>query len=452
MSTFSNWMKTSVMFKLIIIGTLFLVLLIPTSMINTLIYERERTKQEAVREVSSKWGMDQIIGTPVLTIPYGRIDEKNPNRMTNVAYAHVLPEEVIIDCNLDTVDKHRGIYDVVLYNTKATIKGSFKSKMEELQRMTNNTLRLDQAFIQLGISDLRGVKENVRIAINQNDKIDSNPGIITKDIYKSGVSFPIDANVLQDFSFECSVNLNGSTSLRFLPYGKQTNVHFKTPWQHPSFDGAFLPDQHKESSTGTEATWKILQLNRNYPQYGLGHFIHENELAAQSATLQEDSSFGLRLMLPVDQYQKTNRTAKYAIMFILLTFVAFFLTEITNRKKIHPIQYLLIGFAVVIFYVLLLSISEHFSFNAAYWIACTAVILLISLYTQAIFHRIKITLLIGSLLSVLYLFFYSILQLEEYSLLMGSVGLFIILAISMYVTRNIDWYKESDQELPAEVN
>lgn len=415
-------------------------------MIDSLIYERERTKQEAVREVSSKWGMDQIIGTPVLTIPYGRLDDKNPNRTTNVAYAHILPEDVSIDCTLDTVDKHRGIYDVVLYNTKANIKGSFKSKIEQLQRMTNNTLRLDQAFIQLGISDLRGVKENVRITINQNDYIDSNPGIITKDIYTTGVSFPVDANVLQEFSFECSVNLNGSTSLRFLPYGKQTNVHFKSPWQHPSFDGAYLPDEHKESISGTEATWKILQLNRNYPQYGIGHFIQESEAAARATTMQENSSFGLRLMLPVDQYQKTNRTAKYAIMFILLTFVAFFLTEITNRKKIHPIQYLLIGFAVVIFYILLLSISEHFSFNAAYWMACSAVILLISLYTQAIFHRVKITLLIGSLLSVLYLFFYSILQLEEYSLLMGSVGLFIILAISMYVTRNIDWYKEGEKE------
>jgi len=444
---FNNWARTSITLKMIIVGILILVLLIPTNMVENLIYERESTRDEAVREVASKWGLDQTIGTPVISIPYqATVTNANGQRETITQYAHILPDDIIIETKLVPEKRYRGMYVVVLYNTKATLKGSFKSSIDKLQKMTNNGLKLDQAYIQLGISDLKGVKDAVSFTVDGNKTYEFNPGVPCTDIYYSGISFPFNVTEKDTFSFECDLNLNGSTSLHFQPYGKQTTVDLNTTWTNPSFEGSFLPDNRVINDKGTVANWKVLQLNRNYPQYGVGNFIRQSEQHASSLNGQDDSSFGIRLMLPVDEYQKTNRSAKYSIMFILLTIVSFFFIEIINKKRIHPIQYLLIGFGIVLFYILLLSISEHLNFDSAYWISCTAIMILISLYTQSIFNKLKLTLLISAILLTLYVFFYSLLQLQDYSLLMGSIGLFIILAITMYLTRKIDWYKDSSEK------
>jgi inner membrane protein len=447
LTNFNTWLRTSITLKLIIIGILILVLLIPTNMVERLINERESTRDNAIKEVASKWGLDQTIGSPVISIPYYTVIVNGNNQKETITnYAHILPNEVKIATELTTEQRKRGLYEVVLYNTKATIKGNFKSEIEKLQQKTNNALRLDQAYIQIGISDLKGLKDIVSFTIDSNETFECNPGVPNNDIYYSGMSFPIDLTLKQDFEFNCTLNLNGSTSLHFQPYGKQTLVEFNSNWSNPSFEGSFLPDTSRIDEAGTYAKWKILQLNRNYPQYGLGSFIRDSEQASALTNGQSDSSFGLRLLLPVDEYQKTNRSAKYSIMFILLTIISFFFVEVINKKRIHPIQYLLIGFGVVLFYVLLLSISEHSDFDTAYWISCGSIVILISMYTQSMFRKIKITLLIASILSSLYVFFYSLLQLQDYSLLMGSIGLFIILAITMYLTRNIDWYKEESEK------
>lgn len=444
MSNFNSWARTSITLKMVIIGILILVLLIPTNMVESLIREREYTRNDAVKEVASKWGLDQTIGTPVISIPYYTVGtDANGHKQTYIHYAHILPNDIQIKTNVTPEKKNRGLYEIVLYNTQTTIKGSFKSEIDKLQQKTNNGLRLDQAQIQLGISDLKGLKDIVSFNIDGIDTMEFNPGVPNNDIYYSGMSFPINLTDRTDFSFECKLNLNGSTSLHFQPYGKKTTVELQSAWGNPSFEGYFLPDSSKITDTSTFATWKILQLNRNYPQYGLGAFIRQSEQAATAVQPgQTDSSFGVRLMLPVDEYQKTNRSAKYAIMFILLTIVSFFFVEIIHKKRVHPIQYLLIGFGIVLFYILLLSISEHLNFDSAYWISCAGIVLMIGLYTQSIFKKISITLLISTILLILYVFFYALLQLQNYSLLMGSVGLFIILGATMYLTRNIDWYKE----------
>jgi inner membrane protein len=182
------------------------------------------------------------------------------------------------------------------------------------------------------------------------------------------------------------------------------------------------------NSKGFSADWKVLQLNRNFPQQGVGAFISDN------------ASFGVRFLLPVDEYKKTTRSIEYGIMFIVITFLAFFFIEILNKKRIHSIQYLLVGSAIVLFYVLLLSISEHLSFNLSYLIGSSSILLLITLYAFSVFKSIQLTAIFSGILALLYGFFYSLLQLQDYSLLLGSIGLLIILAVVMYLTRNIDWY------------
>jgi inner membrane protein len=244
---------------------------------------------------------------------------------------------------------------------------------------------------------------------------------------------------------------HGSSEIRFLPFGKETSVNLTSTWGTPSFVGSFLPEQRSITEKGFSAGWKVLQYNRNYPQQGIGSFINLQQpnvvnVATSRDTPEvvmsdENGSFGVKLLLPINEYQKTMRSAKYAGMFILITFTAFFFIEILNRRKLHPIQYLLVGFAVCLFYVLLLSISEHLSFQWAYLIGCITILSLVSFYTKSVFNNTRLTLIFNGILILLYAFFYSLLQMEDYSLLLGSLGLVLILGVIMYLTRNIDWYR-----------
>lgn len=232
-------------------------------------------------------------------------------------------------------------------------------------------------------------------------------------------------------SFSLRLTCNGSTFLRVTPLGKTTEVQFTSTWPSPSFEGAFLPVKREITSAGFEANWKVLNLNRSYPQYFAGSMPGINE-----------SSFGVTLLLPVDHYQKTMRSAKYAVLFISLTFMVFFFIQVINHIRIHPIQYLLIGFALCLFYTLLLSLSEHIAFTWSYMIASAGIILLISLYAHATFKKWQLTLLLFGILCMLYGFIFTIIRLEDVALLVGSLGLFAALAVLMYVTRNIQWYQQ----------
>jgi inner membrane protein len=226
-----------------------------------------------------------------------------------------------------------------------------------------------------------------------------------------------------------TIKFNGSSHLRFVPLGRATDVTLKSTWVTPSFDGAFLPDLRNISNDGFDAHWNVINLNRPYPQQFLGTMSGIS-----------DSAFGLTLMLPVDQYQKSLRAAKYAVLFITLTFVVFFFMQIINKVKIHPVQYVLVGLALCMFYTLLISLSEQIHFGWAYLIAASAIVLLISIYAQGTFKSIKLTLFLSSILVVLYGFIFSIIQLQDFALLVGSIGLFLALATVMIITRKIDWY------------
>jgi inner membrane protein len=454
---FNNWVKSSVMLKLITIGILILLLMIPSSMLQSLINERQSTRDNAVEEITSKWGSNQTIGGAVITIPYSVIQEDEKGKMSTVIeYAHFLPENLNITGRLTPEKRYRGIYVVMLYNAQLHIQGFFKKPNVELLKIPKERFMFSEAFISFGLTDMKGIKEAIRLKINGKD-LEMNPGIETNDLFASGVSSPIDLND-ETINFDAKINLNGSKRIDFLPFGKITKVMIESPWGTPSFVGASLPDQRQVTDKGFKAVWNELHLNRNYPQQGTGRFIgiasnsvenyDQNRAVVSSpdgvatkTTGELESSFGVKLLLPVDEYQKTMRSTKYNLMFIVITFIAFFFVEILNRKRLHPIQYLLVGFAICLFYVLLLAISEHLSFNWAYLIGCVTILTLIVFYTQSVFKNTRITLIFNGILALLYGFFYSLLQLEDYSLLLGSVGLLIILAVVMYLTRNIDWYR-----------
>lgn len=434
----NSWLRNSVSIHLLSVGFLILLLLIPASMIQDLIREREYRMDEAVAEVSSKWGGPQTIAGPVLTVPYYKYAKDNYDRVIkSIEYAHFLPEGVNIESSIAPEMRYRGIYEVVVFSSSMEVKGIFKKPDFSDWSVSDYDIIWKDAFLSLGISDMRGIKDNIVVKWNDN-AFAMNPGIETKDVLESGVSTRVPVSAADslssgDFSFSFNLKLNGSRQLNFIPVGKENSVHVTSPWANPSFDGSFLPDERNISESGFDARWKVLHLNRNYPQQWKGN-----------AQRIYDSEFGVTLLLPVDEYQKTTRSAKYAVMFISLTFLIFFFVEILNKKRIHPLQYLLVGLALCIFYTLLLSLSEHIGFGWSYIVASIAVVLMITLYTSTILQDLRLTVMTGLVLSVLYGFIYTIIQLQDYALLMGSIGLFLVLSTIMYLSRKIKWYGERD--------
>ncbi len=231
------------------------------------------------------------------------------------------------------------------------------------------------------------------------------------------------------YSFEMDLLVNGLDNLEFLPIGKTTDVTVKSIWNNPSFAGAYLPTSRKVTETGFTANWTVNYFNRAFPQ-----------LWNENAYRVFPSAFGVKLLVPVDEYQKTMRTSKYGIMIIVLTFLSFFMIELFGKKAIHPIQYLLIGLTLIIFYSLLLAISEYLSFDISYLISALLVILLISFYVLSVYKSSRIGAVIFSALAVFYGLMYTILQLQDYSLLAGNIALFVLLASVMFFTRKINWF------------
>jgi len=429
----NSWLKNSISLKLFVITILMLLLLIPSTMIQSIIHERESLSNQAIVEVSNKWAGSQQINGPIVSIPliYEYKDEDKTYETTK--YLHILPEELNIDGDISPEKLKRGIYEIVVYKSKLALSGTFLLN-KEIDQNNLKEIKYDQAFLTIGISDLRGIEDQV-ILNWDNKKLKVEPGSRISELIYSGITVKlpnIETAINKSINFSFSLNLQGSQNLNFIPLGSTTNVKIKSDWPFPSFNGNFLPDHRNVTDTGFEADWKVLQLNRNFPQSWIGN-KHADKIG--------QSNFGVNLILPLDDYKKSVRSSKYAVMCIALTFLIFFLVEIINRRKIHPFQYILVGLALCIFYVLLISISEHSNFNTAYIISSISIVGMISLYSLTILKSKKLSLLLMATLTSIYGFLFVTLQLADYALLMGSIGLTLILAATMYFTRNINWYE-----------
>jgi inner membrane protein len=420
----------SITVKLTVIGILIVVLLIPVSMVQSLVSERERRRQAVVGEINSKWGQAQTIAGPVVSIPYRKsITDSEKRQVTVTRFFHLLPDELTVDCVVTPQVRYRGIYRAVLYHTRLTIEARFPDPEVDKDRIEADEIFYQGASIAMGITDMRGIRDRIQGTFD-NSPLTMEPGMASSDVLASGVSAELPRLTSgHGHVFRMVLELNGSQELSFVPVGRSTAISARSSWRDPSFTGAFLPVERKVSPEGFSARWNVLHLNRNYPQSwtGSGHKL-------------DGSAFGVRLFSPVDVYQKTTRTAKYALLFIAFAFMAFLLSEILNRRRVHPVQYLLVGMAIVLFYVLLLSISEHAAFGLAYLAASAAVIGLVSAYARTVLRSRAAALMVGGILAVLYGYLYILLQLEDYALLMGSIGLFALLALVMFMTRRIDWY------------
>src|SRR3954454_7999170 len=292
------------------------------------------------------------------------------------------------------------------------------------------------AAVTLAVSDLRGTRESLMLDWG-GKKLQLQPGSQLPG-YTTGVTAPLatEQPIAEPRAFSIALDLNGSSGIFLAPFGIQNVVTLKANWPDPGFRGAFLPADRNVRTDGFDATWKVSYYGRDYPQRWTSRSGNERF----NTTAVSNSLFGAQFLSVLDAYRYVERSIKYGVLFFVLVFTAFFLFEITARQKIHPFQYLMVGAALCLFYLLLLSISEFIGFSWAYLIAAGGSTLLITWYCRFFLGGSVRTFMIGAGLAGVYLFLYITLRQQDYALLMGAIALFIVLAIVMYVTRKVDWY------------
>lgn len=445
---------TKITLKLILIFFLTVFLLIPKFLILDLVQERQRLSESVTNEVAKGWGNKQIHTGPALVIPYYHDvqgEDKSKPPVKTKTQLIVFPEKLSIDGKIETESKYRSLYKVLLYKSGLNIEGNFRIPDAALTNIKKEDLLLNEASLIMGVSDPKGISNKITLIWNgkpaslnpgmadisflpeqdvSGPDIDYDPKI---DYYIPKINTGLQAKIVLDFSkesfdFTYNLDLRGSKAILFAPLAKSTIVHLNSKFPDPVFYGGFLPE-HTTDGNGFDAKWNILEYNKSTPA-----FIKNSNVISIG-----DNLFGVEIRVLIDNYAKTHRAGKYMILFVILTFLVVFITEIVERINIHIFQYTLIGLALAIFFTLLLSISEFWGFDLAYSGAATATIGLIFLYSLGMFKNKRSSALLLGLMALLFVYIYIIIQLEKTALLAGSVGLFIIIALTMYVTRKIKW-------------
>jgi inner membrane protein len=481
-SRFRSLTGGAITLKLVIISVLLVLLLIPSSMVESLITERAENRDAATAEISSQWGGPQLVLGPVLVLPYSlyATDEKG-NITETVHYLSLLPDTLNTTGELAPERRHRGIYEAVVYRASLHVRGGFQAPPLADLGVSEKAIHWAEAFVAVGISDMKGIRnglsvrwdgqlrpvepglpanevlprgtapstttqvmavanERRRLSKYQGDDDDETQGHAANGL-NALVPVPDAAALARRHTFAFDLDLNGSNGLLLAPLGRQTNLHLSAPWADPSFIGAFLPTRRTLAAGQFSADWQVLHLNRNYPQ-------HWTDLSPRPDV--DESTFGVRLLVPINEYQKTMRAAKYALLPLTLTFLIFFFVEVLNRRRFHPFQYILVGLALVIFYVLLLALSEQMPFNAAYGIAAAVIVGLVTAYAAASFRQRRLAVITAGVLTLVYSFVFVVLQLQDYALLVGSLGLVVVLGAVMFLSRNVNWYSPAEEpDTPA---
>ncbi len=460
METTTRKFTQSLTFKGVMIAFLTLILLIPSSMIQNLIKERQVRSRETVEKINDKWSRSQTLCAPLLLVPYTTTKlnkDQKPYYEEHMLY--LTPKELKINASLTPVERHYGIYKAILYKSDIHFEGNF-SELANL-KIENSELHFDKAQIAIGVTDLRGVTQNpdfkigdklLETTIGEVKFFSVSESVVAEDVTKSSSrnSYVSNDNILgkslivnlkdiglsdslpQSLKFDCTIKLNGSSAINFIPIGQHTAVTVSGQWQSPSFIGSFSPESTIDKGQ-FNAVWNILSFNREIPE-----MWSDNNIADLG-----DNSFGVNLIETVDHYQQNMRSAKYALMFIALTFIVFFFVEIFTKKPIQFFQYVLVGIALILFYSLLLSLSEQIGFAWAYLVASIATISMITIYFYSLIKQKLATFILAGILLILYAFLYIILQVEDFALLFGSIFLFVILGVIMFVSNKIKFGKQT---------
>jgi len=476
-ATRSGWSRLfhSPGFKFILIGLIILALLIPLFMVWGLVREREMNARGVSLEVARSWGLQQNVKGPFLIIPFTQkimvVSDGKQVAQDVERQAVFLPELLKIDGKVNSKLLRRSIYDVTVFNADLRLSGRFKSPDFSKLASDITAIKWRDAVFALALSNVSGLKETARLNINDSHKIPFEPSLGFSGARMSGVHARLFDSSMQikgpmpDFSFSTRISFAGSQALRFAPAGRETIVRLRSDWPHPSFEGAFLPKNRAISAKGFSADWRVPHLARSIPQSWVGgnlrkfngypgnavrDWTHQDKTQMRVKMISSFSGnrpldnfgrtmFGVKFFIPLDHYDLVIRALKYGLMFLVTAFAAVFVMELLSKRRVHGVQYIFVGLAMIFFYVLLLSFSEHIGFLRAYLLSAAATGGMLSLYVGKALQSLRLGLIMQGLLLILYGFLYMILQMEDYALLTGAILGFAMLTATMFLTLKVDW-------------
>jgi inner membrane protein len=410
-------MRHRMLVKLGTILVVALVLLIPLGLLVPVVEDRALLRTGVVQDIERGWGQAQTIIGPVLVIP------------TDHGIAYAFPDELKVTAGLAPEQRRRGIYAAIVYTAKLELAGTFHRPAPAELGIPAEQIHFDRAYVAVAVSDLRGTGTQVMLKWGAADQA-MLPGSLL-DRWPSGLHAPI-AITDGAIPFALALPIRGSEGIHFAPLGIHNAIAIHSPWENPSFTGAFLPDTREVSDDGFAATWDVSYYGRDFGQVGQGELPRGIE----------NSLFGVDLLPGIDSYRCVDRAVRYGVLFVVLAFMSFFLFEVVAKARIHPFQYAMIGLALGVFFLILLALSELVPFAIAYSTAAGATIGLVVMYMLPVLETGRRTGIAAALLGVSFAVLWVVLQAEDYALLAGSLVVFAALAVTMRLTRKLDWYAE----------
>jgi inner membrane protein len=429
---------SSAVLKVVSIGFLGFCLLIPLALVWALVAERAARRDEVVKEITASVGGQQTVGGIAIDLPYDVVERQPDSSLRTVTrVAHAFPDTLAITARVVPEVRYRSQYGVTIYRATVTMTGTITPP--DLARLGAEATMVhwDRAAVTVEIPDLRGTVAVAPLKFGDRS-VTLEPLDSPSQVFRSGIRglTPLAPDTTTPIPFSLELTIAGSEALRFVPAGKATEVAIASSWPSPGFHGAFLPTSKSISADGFKAAWQVSYLARSFPNAWLDANTNQSTLATQ----RETALFGVTLVQGVDHYQQAERAVKYGLLFVLLTFTVFLLWELLRNLRLHPVQYLLIGAALVVFYLLLLSLAEHMRFGYAYAIAAAATVALVAAYSGSVLREgPRGAVGVAAWLSAAYGVLFVLLQLEDLALLVGSVFVFLVLAAVMFLTRRIEW-------------
>jgi len=435
--------------RLIAVAILALILLVPLNMVRSVVRERHATYQSVVWDISGSWSGDQRVAGPILVVPYSERVEVRDEFMTpdgekrvtqrwetKQRRAVILPDRLNYQARLAPEMRHRGIYQVQVYTADLEVSGVFKNLEKTVASLVPDDrledIDWEKAVVGFGVSDPRGLVQVDGFEFNGH-AVQPKPGTTLDEILPSGFHMAVGGAISDTLEFILPMVIRGSGAFQFLPLGETTDAVIRSDWPHPSFVGKVLPTSRKISDAGFSAEWTIPLLNRSYPQvWRIGSAVVIDEIEA-----------GVRLFEPVALYDLVTRAVKYGLLFIALTFLSLGLIEYVTNVRLSLVQFLLIGVALAMFFLILIALAEHMGFTTAYLLASSTVVLINTLYCAAIVRRPSIPAIVGAVLTAIYGILFLILQAEDFALLGGTLLLVVALTVTMFFTRKIHEPKQT---------
>ena len=422
-------------FKFLLIVILTVAMAVPLFLIQLALSDREETASGAANDIGAGWGGAQVVAGPVLLVPY-TVQRQNlvngqPVMLEQSFTAMLLPENLDVGVQATSGTRWRGIFEVPVYKAAIGMHATFDKTAMAALLPSDAKVQWNNSRIAIRVTDAHGLADNVALHINGR-VVPFESGVDVDDARFSGIQVRTALAGPGDLTLDTKFTLRGSREFSISPLGRRTTARVWSDWPSPSFFGAFLPTDRELTSRGFKASWTVPYLARGFGQ--------SFATAASQMDLLQQPAFGARFYQPVDHYQLVQRSLKYAILFVALAFLVFFVVETVSPLRLHAVQYALVGSAQVLFYLLLLSLSEHIGFALSYLTAAAATVVLTSLYASSVLASRARAVALFVVLSALYGLLYVILNAEDYALLIGSGLLFAALAATMYVTRRINWY------------